>query len=87
MREPPPDVVASWPAPNYINPQTRGPALIVVELLTVFISTVCIALRLYVKARIIHSVGWDDWLIIGAAVRTRIARITLTVANSSPYCC
>ncbi len=76
MRLPPPDVVASWPAPNYINPETRGPALIIVELLTVFISTVCIALRLYVKAHVIHSVGWDDWLIVGAAVRIRIARIT-----------
>ena len=86
MRQPPADVVASWPAPNYTNPETRGPALIVVELITVFISTVCIALRLYVKARILHSVGWDDWLIVGAAVRICVARITLSVANSSPYC-
>ena len=69
MRNPPPDVVASWPTPNYTNPETRGPALIIVELLAVSISTICLGLRLYVRARIVRSVGWDDWLMVGATVR------------------
>ena len=69
MRHPPPEVAASWPAPNYTDPETRGPALIIVELIAVSVSTICLAMRLYVKARILRSIAWDDWLIIGAAVR------------------
>jgi hypothetical protein len=69
MRNPPPDVVASWPTPNYTNPETRGPALIIVELLAVSISTICLGLRLYVRACIVRSVGWDDWLMVSATVR------------------
>ncbi len=76
MRNPPPDLVASWPAPNYTNPETRGPALIIVELLAVSISTICLGLRLYVRVRIVRSVGWDDWLMVGATVRI-CTRITI----------
>jgi len=68
MRHPPPEVVASWPTPNYVDPETRGPALIIVELIAVSISTICLGMRLYVKTRILRSIDWDDWLIIGAAV-------------------
>jgi hypothetical protein len=88
MRQPPHDVVASWPAPNYINPETRGPALVIVELFTVSISTICLGLRLHVKARIMRSVDWDDWLIVGAAVGIRThntAKDRIVIANSLPY--
>lgn len=69
MRQPPPDVVASWPAPNYINPETRGPALVIVELLAMSISTICLGLRFYARAYIMRNVDWDDWLMLSAAVR------------------
>ncbi|KAG7284914.1 hypothetical protein NEMBOFW57_009529 [Staphylotrichum longicolle] len=32
MRSPPPEILATWPKPNYVNPETRGPALAIVEL-------------------------------------------------------
>lgn len=68
MRLPPPEVVASWPPPNYINPETRGPALIIVELITLPIAAACLALRLYVRFKVLSTSHWDDWMMVGAAV-------------------
>jgi hypothetical protein len=68
MRSPPPDVLASWPTPNYINPVTRGPALIVVEILALCIGAIFLGLRMYVRLRIMRSVDWDDWLMVAGAV-------------------
>lgn len=68
MRSPPPDVVASWPAPNFTNPETRGPALIIVEILALSIGCILLGLRMYVRVRITRSVGWDDWLMVAGAV-------------------
>ena len=68
MRSPPPDVLASWPTPNYINPETRGLALIVVEILALCISTIFLGLRMYVRVGIMRSVDWDDWLMVAGAV-------------------
>ncbi len=69
MRSPPPEVLASWPKPNYVNPETRGPALIIIELTALSISSICLGLRLYVRARIMRSIDWDDWLMLVGAVR------------------
>ena len=68
MRLPPKDVVASWPAPNYIDPVTRGPALVIVEIIALCISTICLGLRLFVRIHILRSPDWDDWLMVAAAV-------------------
>lgn len=68
MRFPPPDVIASWPRPNHVNPETRGPALIIVVLILLSVVFVCLGLRLYVRLRIINKSEWDDWLMVPAAV-------------------
>ncbi len=74
MRSPPPEVLASWPTPNYVNPETRGHALTIVELTALSISSICLGLRLYVRARIMRSVDWDDWLMLAGAVRRHNGR-------------
>jgi hypothetical protein len=68
MRLPPPEVLASWPTPNYINPETRGPALIIVELITLPIALICLGLRLYARIHVTGPTGWDDWIMVAAAV-------------------
>lgn len=69
MRQPPPEIRASWPAPNFTNPETRGPALVTVELLALSISSIFLGLRLYVRTRVVRSsLDWDDWLMIAGAV-------------------
>ncbi|KAK4040686.1 hypothetical protein C8A01DRAFT_46055 [Parachaetomium inaequale] len=67
MRLPPPEVLASWPAPNYTNPQTRGRALIIVELITLPIALICLGLRLYARIHVMGRSEWDDWMMVVAA--------------------
>ncbi|ETS84562.1 hypothetical protein PFICI_02587 [Pestalotiopsis fici W106-1] len=66
MRFPPPEVIASWPKPNYKDPENRGPALLIVELVALPLAIICVALRLYVRIHLIKRSGWDDWLMVAA---------------------
>ncbi len=90
MRRPPPEVLASWPKPNYIDPETRGPALIIVVVLALSISVICLGLRLYVRARIQRNIHWDDWLMIAGAVRisthiTSPSNLRELIQSRTPY--
>ncbi|CAI6293356.1 unnamed protein product [Periconia digitata] len=65
---PPLDVVASWPAPNYINPEGRGP---VTSRLAYALSPITFFLvfgRLWVRFYVQRNSGVDDWLMIAALV-------------------
>ena len=70
-RTTPPEVIASWPKPNYINPITRGPGLIIVECIALSVAMVCLLLRLYVRAFLMRNTGLDDWIMVAAMVGTR----------------
>jgi len=59
--------IASWPAPNYVNPITRGSALTVVNIIFIILVCIVVALRYYTRLRITKSFGLDDW-VIGASV-------------------
>jgi hypothetical protein len=69
MRSPPPEVVATWPAPNYVDPEIRGPDLIVVGVVTLAGALLCLGLRLYVRLRIMRKIELDDWVMVAATVR------------------
>jgi hypothetical protein len=68
MRLPPPEVVATWPPPNYTHPETQGPGLIIVELILMTIAWIFVGLRLYVRVGLMRKMDADDWLMVGAAV-------------------
>jgi hypothetical protein len=40
----------------------------IVEITVLTIALITLGLRLYVRFRIVRNSGWDDWLMIGAAV-------------------
>ncbi len=61
------EIIASWPAPNYVNPITRGSALTVVNIIFIILVCIVVALRYYTRLRITKSFGLDDW-VIGASV-------------------
>lgn len=61
-------VIATWPAPDYENPTTRGPAYPIVGGVFFFFATVCVWLRLYSRWFIRRWFGLDDWLILAAYV-------------------
>lgn len=54
--------LASWPAYNYENPETRGNASIFI--VTSVITTVVVALRLYSRHYLLRSAGIDDVLLL-----------------------
>jgi hypothetical protein len=68
MMLPPPEVIASWPIPNYTDPHTRGPALLIVNLTFIAICTIMVALRMYTRVIVVRWFGWDDVFILFALV-------------------
>ncbi|KAI1497962.1 hypothetical protein F5X99DRAFT_395233 [Biscogniauxia marginata] len=68
MRTPPVEVMLGWPKPNYVDPITRGPALIIIQLIVCPLALICLALRLWVRMRRLKRCWWDDWLMVAAAV-------------------
>jgi len=63
------EVIATWPAPNYINPVRRGPELWIVSCIFLSIATLCVGARLYSRIFIRRWFGADDALIIIAYAR------------------
>ncbi|KAJ4408722.1 hypothetical protein N0V91_002977 [Didymella pomorum] len=68
MRSAPPEVIATWPKPNYIDPVTRGSALMVVELTLLPIAMIIVFMRLYVRIVWLKKSWWDDYLMVAAMV-------------------
>lgn len=65
---PPLSVLASWPAPNYIDPVTRGPGLLIANCITSALAFTLTALRVYTRAFITSTIGLDDVLAVIALV-------------------
>ena len=59
---PPPEVLASWPTPNYIDPVTHGPGLTVVSILFTTIAALLVLARLWSRLFITRAPGLDDLL-------------------------
>ena len=72
MLLPPFGVIAEWPHPIYVNPQTRGPALFVLNTTFQCLSTIFVLARVYTRARIVRWFGMDDIFIVVAWVCDRL---------------
>ena len=68
MRNPPPEVIASWPAPNYVDPETRGQSLLIVNIILLTLCFVVLGGRLWARFMILRAPGLDDLLITIAMV-------------------
>ncbi|KAK4188901.1 hypothetical protein QBC35DRAFT_179944 [Podospora australis] len=82
MRIPPPEVKASWPKANYENPETRGPALLIIQLIMLPIAIIVILLRFYVKIGIMGKIELDDWLMVVAALCGTGVTVCVILASS-----
>jgi hypothetical protein len=76
MRDLPISVLASFPPPNYTNPETRGPTLVIINGTLIAIVVAVVALRMWTRIVIKRWVGSDDILIVIATVS--LASITAT---------
>ncbi|KAM0268553.1 hypothetical protein ACHAQH_009945 [Verticillium albo-atrum] len=81
MKTPPLDIIASWPAPNYVNPETRGPAAAIIAITLLIIVTFLVAIRVYTRKVITNGFGWDDILIIFAYVATAAFTVIGLIAS------
>lgn len=77
MRLPPPEVLASWPAPNYDDPHTQGPASVIVNVIFITLVVVTVGLRMYCRAFVRRWFGLDDVMILLAMVRPKCNGICL----------
>ncbi|TIA14063.1 hypothetical protein D6C80_05899 [Aureobasidium pullulans] len=63
---PPPEAFATYPTPNYIDPQTRGKATCITAIVCGVLSIFFVSLRLIARLRIKRGLGWDDfWILFG----------------------
>lgn len=78
MQLPPVSVLNSWPTPNFINPETRGPEEIITVSVLLALVTIILCIRVYTRLWVSNGFGLDDVLILIAYVRdtrqTLIAR-------------
>jgi hypothetical protein len=65
---PPLEVVASWPAPNLVNPEGRGMVTTVLAAIFTPITIFVVFARLWVRFRLQRNAGVDDWLMIASLV-------------------
>lgn len=69
MRSPPLEVLKTWPKPNYVDPVTRGPSLMIIELSLLPIAMIIVALRMWVRIGWLKKSWWDDYTMVLAMVR------------------
>ena len=66
----PPEVVASWPRPNYVDPVTEGPALVILGIVLGAVASFLVTARIYSRLFITRAPGLDDFLIVLSLVST-----------------
>nr|OQO21046.1 hypothetical protein B0A51_11417 [Rachicladosporium sp. CCFEE 5018]OQO24251.1 hypothetical protein B0A51_08696 [Rachicladosporium sp. CCFEE 5018] len=64
MREIPLDVVLSWPTPNYKDPETRGGALLITNIILIILVTLAVFARVWGRTAIKKYYGIDDTMIL-----------------------
>lgn len=70
MQIPPPSIFNSWPAPNIVNPETRGPCAIITVSVLLGVVTLLLVVRIYTRVHISQGFGLDDVFILLAYVRS-----------------
>jgi hypothetical protein len=64
-----PEEMASWPAPNFEDPERRGGIVIGMAVPTLALVVIFTAMRFYGRGVLRHALGKDDWMMFVAAVR------------------
>lgn len=82
MRIPPLSVILTWPSPNYVDPETRGDASLIVNLVFILLVILAVALRFYCRLSAgALRVGWDDAMIALALFFTIVLTAVVILAD------
>ena len=68
MRDIPILVLLSFPTPNYVDPETQGRSLIIVNSVLAGLVFIAVALRVYTRVYLKRWFGSDDYAIVFATV-------------------
>jgi hypothetical protein len=60
--------VLKWPTPNYVDPVTRRPLVLSVEIPLTVLTILFTGGRFYSRTVIVKALGWDDWFMLAATV-------------------
>jgi hypothetical protein len=74
--QPPMEELLSWPIANYENPVTQPKYVLIFSCIIGPMSIALLLARIWVRVHVQHSAGWDDWLMLAAAVTFPKARFT-----------
>lgn len=83
MQLPSPEIIASWPVPNYVDSETRGNGVLIVNTVLFTIALSVIVIRIYTRLRISKSFGLDDWLILAAMLPSTTFAVLAILAEES----
>ncbi|OQU95387.1 hypothetical protein CLAIMM_01604 [Cladophialophora immunda] len=82
---PPPSVIASWPKPNYVNPDTRGPGLVYMCIIFAAIGIITCTARVYSRLFITKAPGLDDLLVVVALGFLTALTVLVIIGNKDYY--
>ena len=68
MRIPPATVIEQWPTPDYADPVTHGPAILIVNVIFIILVLVAFVGRFYSRIVIKKWLGIDDYMCVPALV-------------------
>ncbi|KIX01242.1 uncharacterized protein Z518_08967 [Rhinocladiella mackenziei CBS 650.93] len=81
---PPPSIIASWPKPNYVNPENRGSALVYISIILSILGIATVTARIYSRLFITRAPGLDDLLIV-LALFFGVAMSVLIIIGNKVY--
>ncbi|KAH3938600.1 hypothetical protein HBI56_177080 [Parastagonospora nodorum] len=77
--------IIKWPAPNYVNPETRRPLVFGVEIPLTILTIVFTAGRFYSRTIIVKALGWDDWFMLAATIISTATNIMICISTLPAY--
>jgi hypothetical protein len=81
MQLPPPAVLSSFPQPNYTNPITRGPELLIITLIFFPIVLLVVGLRTFTRVYLSKTFGADDVFLLIAVLPTTACAVLGILAD------
>lgn len=78
---PPPSVIATWPKPNYVDPESRGQGLFVLTIVLTSLGLIIIISRTYSRLAITRAFGSDDALAIVAYAAAIPLSVLIIIGN------
>ena len=92
--------IATWPPPNYVDPETRRPLVLAIEIPLLLLVVLFVSMRFYSRTILIKALGGvshlsqflplahvfqDDWFMLAAAVTTVAATAMTMVSTERTY--